>query len=312
MISLEDQKLFEQYYQAAYDFNTSSLNGNEIDTIKELVKEKRVHYALAPIGAKIFDFIMEQCPRIDFELIEFENQKIDGMLYIPKSGDEKAYIILNSSKPLINQIFAASHEYYHYIKDYESIKQKPYVCYLSSLNSLNEKMASRFAAELLLPEDALRKEIKSFRKAINCSNQKVLNFEEFAIISMYLTVKYQLPLKATIFRLHEEGYISDIKLYIQNYDVIKRVLLQIEIFKKNIDQLYNSYNQFLENKVMIYQQIEKAYKNGLVSREEIIRDSEILQLDINIITSFFNPIDDSDENEDDYQILSYFKKSGEV
>lgn len=79
---------------------------------------------MAPIGEKIFSFIVEQNSNINFELVKLDTTNVDGMLYIPESGNEKAYIILNGNKPLVNQIFAAAHEYYHYIKDYESIKKK--------------------------------------------------------------------------------------------------------------------------------------------------------------------------------------------
>lgn len=58
MVSVDNQKLFEKYYQAEYDFNTASLTEEDIDHIKELVKEKRVNYALAPMGEKVFGWNM--------------------------------------------------------------------------------------------------------------------------------------------------------------------------------------------------------------------------------------------------------------
>ncbi|MDF2801516.1 MAG: hypothetical protein K0S61_1419 [Anaerocolumna sp.] len=308
MTSLENKNIFEKYYQANYDFNTSSLKEIEIDEIKTLSKEKRVNYALAPIGDKIFDFILEQCPYVQFELVEFKNDKIDGMLYIPKNGDDKAYIILNGNKPLVSQIFAAAHEYYHYIKDYSSLKEKPYICSLSSLNGSNEKKASRFAAELLLPEDALKNELKFFKKKVFPKTNREIDFDEYAIISMILTIKYQLPLKAVIYRLHEEGYINDIDEFIDNYEVIKHVLLQAEIVKPEINDLYNNKNSKLSNGNIIYQQIEDAYKHGLASREEILIDAEKLKLDTKIITSFFDEIDQSDEEEDDTELFEIIKE----
>lgn len=139
MISIDNQELFEKYYQKEYDFNTSSLTEEEVDEIKELAKEKRVNYALAPIGRKIFEWIREQNANLHFEFVDFQSEKIDGMLYVPESGADKAYIILNSNKPLINQIFATAHEYYHYVKDYMQIKEEPFVCNFNNLMSINEK-----------------------------------------------------------------------------------------------------------------------------------------------------------------------------
>lgn len=308
MVSLDDENVFEQYYQANYDFNTSSLIEQEIDEIKTLAKEKRVNYALAPIGKKIFDFIVEQYPNLHFELVEFDSDKIDGMLYIPKSGDDKAYIILNENKPFINQIFAAAHEYYHYIRDYEAIRKKPYICCLSSLKNINEKKASRFAAEILLPEEALKNELRFLKKKYNWSDKKELGFEEYACISMLLTIKYQLPLKAVIYRLHEEGYIENIDRFIKNYDVIKCVLMQIEIFKEDVELLYNNTNSEVDNGGIIYKQIEMAYRNGLASREDIIKDADTLHLNMDIINSFFDRINESDEEDDDSEILSIIHK----
>ncbi|MFA6782851.1 MAG: ImmA/IrrE family metallo-endopeptidase, partial [Sedimentibacter sp.] len=193
MGSINDEKLFETYYQVNYDFNTSSLTEKEADKIKLLAKEKRVNYALAPIGENIFNFILKKSPNIHFELVEFDKENIDGMLYIPKSGQDKAYIILNSKKPLINQIFTATHEYYHYIEDYDSIKKEPYICHLSCLKKINEKKASRFAAELLLPDESLKNEINFYKKNV-WSCKKKLGFEQYATICMMLTVDYQMPL----------------------------------------------------------------------------------------------------------------------
>lgn len=308
MRALDDETVFKQYYQSCYDFNTSSLEEKDIDEIKLLVKEKRVNYALAPIGEKIFDFIIEQNANLSFELVNFETDNIDGMLYIPKSGEDKAYIIINGNKPFINQIFAAAHEYYHYIRDYETIKKKPYICRLSSLLDLNEKKASRFAAELLLPEEALRAELKFFKKRFNWPDKKDFDFEEYAIISMLVTIKYQMPLKAVIYRLHEENYIDNIEKFTQDYDVIKRVLMQIEILKEQVEYLYSTENGALESGAALYQKIEMAYRNGLASRAEILMDIEKLKLNRDIIISFFDEIDEADEDESEDEIASIIKE----
>lgn len=308
MRALYDEDVFKQYYQTNYDFNTTSLDEDEIDEIKSLVKEKRVNYALAPIGEKIFSFIVEQNSNINFELVKLDTTNVDGMLYIPESGNEKAYIILNGNKPLVNQIFAAAHEYYHYIKDYESIKEKPYICCLSSLLNINEKKASRFAAELLLPDEALRTEIKLFKKKFNCSEKKKMKFEEYAFISIMLTIKYQLPLKAVIYRLYEENLIDNINKFVADYDVIKKVLMQVEILKDQVDYLYGTGNNSLEENSALYQQIEVAYNNGLASRTEILDDAEKLNLNSQVIETFFDVIDDEDDDEDDDEILRISKE----
>ena len=162
MTSIDNNEIFEQYYQTEYDFNTASLTLNEIAEIKRLAREKRVDYASAPMGTGVFNLIQRQSQEIRFELVSFESEKIDGMLYIPTSGQERAYIILNSNKPLVNQIFTAAHEFYHYIKDYQVFKERPYICDFSILKDVNEKKACRFAAVVLFPEEVLKREINDY------------------------------------------------------------------------------------------------------------------------------------------------------
>lgn len=299
MISVNNQELFEQYYQREYDFNTNSLCEDEVDSIKALVKEKRVDYALAPIGEKIFGWITEQDTNIHFEAVDFDSDKIDGLLYIPQSGYYKAYIVLNSKKPLINQIFTTAHEYYHYVKDYAIIKKEPYICNFSALSSVNEKRASRFAAEFLLPEEALRAEKKVFKKRMPGKRNQEMFFEDYAIFSIYLTLKYQLPLKAVIYRLYEEHYIDKIDEYIQNYQFIKGVLQEVKVFHEQVDYLYNCKNPYIENNSLIYRQMKLVYDNGYASRDELVKDAEILELDKTLVEGFFDDINEEDIDEDD-------------
>lgn len=308
MISLDNQELFEKYYQTEYDFNTTSLTEEEIDEIKALVKEKRVNYALAPVGEKIFDWISEQATNVRFELVDFDSEKIDGLLYVPQSGFEKAYIVLNSKKPLINQIFAATHEYYHYVTDYAKVKQQPYICSFTALKNVNEKKACRFAAEFLLPEDALRNEVKSFKKRMPGPTGRKMEFDDYAILSIFLTVKYQLPLKAVLYRLYEEHYIDNIDEYIKNYDFIKSVLLGIKIFEENVKHLYGTRNSHFETDGLIYRQMKMVYDTGYASREEILDDAKLLDLDVQLISEFFDTIDEDDEDEDDTELISCIKQ----
>lgn len=176
MSSIDHNGLFEQYYQKEYDFNTASLSLDEIADIKKLVREKRVDYAQAPMGTGVFSWILKQNSNIRFELVPFDSEKIDGMLYIPTTGKERAYIILNANKPLANQIFTAAHEFYHYVKDYQRFKETPYICDFSLLKDVNEKKACRFAAELLLPEDALLHEIQDYCRIMYISDMKAMDF----------------------------------------------------------------------------------------------------------------------------------------
>ena len=89
------------------------------------------------------------------------------------------------------------------------------------LKDINEKKACRFAAELLLPEEALAREIQDYCLGMEISNVSLMSFYQFSTIIIYLTVKYQLPLKAVIYRLAEEHYIENVDRYIKDYGFIK-------------------------------------------------------------------------------------------
>ncbi|MBO5175728.1 MAG: ImmA/IrrE family metallo-endopeptidase [Eubacterium sp.] len=305
MTSIDNNEIFEQYYQTEYDFNTASLTLNEIAEIKRLAREKRVDYASAPMGTGVFNLIQRQSQEIRFELVSFESEKIDGMLYIPTSGQERAYIILNSNKPLVNQVFTAAHEFYHYIKDYQVFKERPYICDFSILKDVNEKKACRFAAELLFPEEALKREINDYCRRLNIKEVKTLDFAQIASFIIIMTVKYQMPLKAVIYRLAEEKYIGNVKEYIENYDFIKKVLQEIKIFDKQVSELYSTDNNFIIPYSMTYQDMEKAFSTGNASKEEILRDAEILSLDMNIVNDFVSREDEvSDDEMDDEELFS--------
>ncbi|WP_215698783.1 ImmA/IrrE family metallo-endopeptidase [Clostridium sp. MCC353] len=304
MLSIEDSELFEQYYQNEYDFNTDSLSMDEIADIKRLAKEKRVDYAQAPIGTGVFSWILNQSSDIRFELVPFDSNKIDGMLYIPTTGMERAYIILNANKPLANQIFTAAHEFYHYIKDYQKFKESPYICDFSMLKDVNEKKASRFAAEILLPEGALYQEVNEYCRSRYITDIKNMGFSEVAALIIILTVKYQMPLKAVIYRLIEEKCIDSVDRYIDQYDFIKKVLQEIKIFKKRVNELYSKENNYALPYSSTYQDMEKAFLTGNASRENILEDAATLKLDMNLINDFLSENTELDDDDNDDELFS--------
>ncbi len=298
MSSIDHKEIFEQYYQSEYDFNTESLSPTEIAELKKLVREKRVDYNLAPLGVGVFDWILKQNSNIRFERVGFDSEKIDGLLYIPTTGKERAYIILNSNKALINQIFTAAHEYYHYIMDYQKFRQMPYICDFSALKDVNEMKASRFAAELLLPDEAISREIQDYLCLKNMSKDE-LDFGDYAAMIIFLTAKYQMPLKAVIYRFYEEHHIHNIDEFIDNYDFIKKVLKEIKIFGKKVEVLYNTENDYVLPYSSTYEDMEKAFASGNASKENVLEDAAKLGLDMNVISDFLTEDEEIDDDDDD-------------
>ena len=263
------------------------------------------------MGTGVFNWILKENNNIRFEKVPFDSEKIDGMLYIPTTGKERAYIILNSNKPLINQIFTAAHEYYHYIKDYQKFKEIPYICDFSMLKDVNEMKACRFAAELLLPEEALSREIQDYCRAMNIASMKEVGFKRFATLIIFLTVKYQIPLKAVIYRLAEERYIDSVDKYIENYEFIKKVLQEIKIFGKRVDVLYSTENNYVLPYSSTYQDMEKAFTTGNASRENILEDAAKLDMDMNVIHEFLAEDVEAEDEDDESRVFvdSYKNKN---
>ena len=302
------KELFEHYYQKDYDFNTSSLSAEQIKDIKQTARQMRVDYALAPMGTSIFNWILNQNSNIRFELVPFDSENIDGMLYVPTTGKDCAYIILNVNKPLINQIFTAAHEFYHYIKDYKKFRETPYICDFNKLKDINEMCASRFAAELLLPEEALLREIKDYLVNMKIPDTSKMTFHQYATLMIFLTVKYQMPLKAVIYRLAEEGYIKNIEEYIKNYEFIKNVLREIEIFKKRVEELYKKENNYVLPYSSTYVDMERAFSTGNASREEILEDAKKLELDMKLIDDILaQDTEEDDEETDDEELFALIR-----
>lgn len=126
------------------------------------------------------------------------------------SFGELTFIGLNSSLYYDEQIFALAHEYYHYLTRTGKAYQ-----YIDKDELLTEQKADRFAAEFILPSNALMKRvIKDFNAERICDDVPWLRLLRF-IASIHIT--WWLPYRSIVRRMHEEGIISKSlyeKLYI--------------------------------------------------------------------------------------------------
>lgn len=291
-----DTELIENYSQKRFDFKSDSLDKNDILRIKSLAEEKRAEYGIGPIGRDIFRYIREKEPNIFFEKEPFDNKDLDAVLFLPDPNKNNAYIILNSNQPLFNQIFATAHEYYHYIEDLETVKQNPKVCSMSSLGDKSEQKASRFAAEFLLPEQALKKVITRYLSIMNLDSLEQ-DIAHIAAICYALTIRYCMPVKAILFRLCEEGYIKDEASLISNYEFVKNLMREIKTqYSRELEELLSNENPYIEE--VMYKLIPKAYNSGFVSLEQVIEDAEALKLNIEDIMETLDIETDIEDDED--------------
>src|SRR5699024_5393698 len=204
------------------------------------------------------------------------------MIVVPPKSRNIAFIILNSKQPLLNQIFAAAHEYYHNLVDLEVLRKTPHVCSLSNLNEKSEQKASRFAAELLLPEEALRIQVDQWLSEVNKKQVDLAEITELALLCHRLTIKYGLPLKAVLYRIFEEGYITwnKFETIFKNYDFIKSTFKNSQrLQKREVSKLLGTQNPYIYE--IMYEIMPKALEHGYISLDKLEKDTEDLLLDKN-------------------------------
>ena len=255
--------------QSKYTFGEKELSSGEILQIKNQSKVARGRYGLnAPIGTNIFSFL-EQKGDIVFQLQDFKESELDAMIIKYSAKSQKKYIIINSDKPLINQIFAAAHEFYHYLYSFIGNSQDSIVCTFSK-NDKEEIKANRFAAEFLLPEEALKDEVNSFSKFID---GKFLNapIARQIVFCFYLTTKYSIPLKAVMYRLREEN-ISNTDYLLNHYEDVKQLLLDFSKSETHVKELYANKNEYITEQ--LYNLVPYLYNKGRLDNstvDEIIK-----------------------------------------
>lgn len=255
--------------QSKYTFGEKELSSDEILQIKNQSKDARGRYGLnAPIGTNIFSFL-EQKGDIVFQLQDFKESELDAMIIKYSAKSQKKYIIINSDKPLINQIFAAAHEFYHYLYSFIGNSQDSIVCTFSK-NNKEEIKANRFAAEFLLPEEALKDEVNSFSKFID---GKFLNapIARQIVFCFYLITKYSIPLKAVMYRLREEN-ISNTDYLLNHYEDVKQLLLDFSKSETHVKELYANKNEYITEQ--LYNLVPYLYNKGRLDNstvDEIIK-----------------------------------------
>lgn len=243
--------------QNTYTFDENLLSKEEIELLKNRARDSRAIYGLnTPIGTNIFSFL-EQKGDIVFQLQDFKKSDLDAMIIKYSSKSLKKYIVINSDKPLINHIFAAAHELYHYSYSFIENQLDSFVCSFSK-NEKEEIKANRFAAEFLLPEEALRNELKIFLQFSEGKFQTTPLYRQIAFCFV-LVAKYCLPLKAVLYRLKEEN-ISNTDYLLKHYEDVKKILLEFSEENVRVKELYSNKNIYINEQ--LYDLVPLLYNKG--------------------------------------------------
>lgn len=214
----------------------------------------------------------------------FERENLWG-IYIYK--DEKNFYIINSGTELEKQVFAAAHELAHSLEiakvTYEALTPELMMEYTNNsqygVKILKaDKIANRFAAELLVGEKALKEEFSNMPGHYNPMVKCVL-----------LSDKFLVPYRAVARRLNETGLItskelkdlldvdeSELKLTAERYECCIR---NYEI--SNIKQLGGYVNKALtmyENDLYTYDDLKN--KLELIGKTPEDYDIQFYDLDL--------------------------------
>lgn len=157
-----------------------------------------------PLKNGIFNIIENDCTVIYYP-IEDVDEKNDGFLLsnIPmKDGTNKNIIFINTYQTEEKQVFAAAHEWGHYLGVDKYIKEK---CG-NDLNS--EDIVNRFAAELLMPSDMFRRNFFEFARKKEKVNHCISSHDMFIIIADLMN-KFSVPYNAVAIRLFETEIINE-------------------------------------------------------------------------------------------------------
>lgn len=219
--------------------NLDSLTADDITLIKNKINNiydmKNISNPI--IKDDIFRLLESECivlyyPVEDEDVCAFYKQEEN------ENQEVKKFAFINTAMPFDKQIFAAAHELAHILaitEDRQEVLKNENIKEYTDHNHREnneidkvEKMANRFAAEFLVPEEILLTELKR-------NNNKSAKVELELIVE--LMDIFLVPYKTMVIRLREIGRLSDEKEYEEYLNLDARseksqvVMLQRELGK---------------------------------------------------------------------------------
>lgn len=189
--------------------------------LKGYFKKKEIVYPINP-------FDMLKNAKVNFILRDFSNA--EG-IYIPaQSKRDFAIVGININRPIQRQRFTAAHELCHHLKD----SHRNFICNTGA-NEPIEKYADRFASELLMPIDELRKQVSIYAQEGCIEDIDVLK------ISHYFGVSYEACYRKIVYDIAQSRI---------SYSQLKRNIAELKVNKeKKKNKLFDTklYEQLLDS-----------------------------------------------------------------
>ncbi len=289
-------------------YRKTRLSDQDIESIRKLARDLRRRLGLSeeiPIANDMYT-VLDKLEIILLELpIEAENDKPSFsavLLYSKEGGENLVFIGLNTADYFDKQIFAIAHELYHFYTRTGSHLSRPD----GEKDDVNEAKADWFAAELLLPEEVLRRRVfEEFGTYLlrDVQTKTLLRF----IVRLHCT--WWLPYRSLVKRLWEIHAITA-QQYENLYDIDERdregEYYRIGRSTQNDDFIrLNTVTRTIGSSPSAIETILRNFENGLIDEDSF---AEILGLfnknpsdygyEISVLKDDLDEISDLFEDED--------------
>jgi len=252
--------------------NLVVLDEKQIYDVKRLASDTRRFFGVhpnVPIGSDIRLLLEKK----DILLCEYPYSDAEGthtygnITWFKTDSDTITFIGLNTSSHYDEQIFAIAHEIYHYTTK----TGKAYTPDIDYEDKLTEKQADRFAAELLLPAEALKAAVTD---TFNASDMiKISDNKAWRFIAR-MQCDWWLPYRAIVNRLFEESIISK-EQYEKLYEIdcrteqgiYRRILKNTD---SEISDLLNKKTKTVGVSSRVIETIISNYEDGLIDDDEFM------------------------------------------
>lgn len=249
------------------------LNEKQIYEVKGLASDTRRFFGVYP-NVPIGNDIRLLLEKKDILLCEYPFSDANGthtygnITWFKTDEDTITFIGLNTSSFYDEQIFAIAHEIYHYTTQ----SGKAYTPDMEYEDKTIEKQADRFAAELLLPEEALKTAVM---ETIGCSDMRLVSEAKLLRLIARIQCDWWLPFQAIVNRLLEEGFIDKCQ-YEKLYEIdcrdengiYRRILKNIDA---EISELLNKKTKNIGVSNRVVETIISNYEDGFIDDDEFVR-----------------------------------------